>query len=110
MRDGDIYPFDPKCEYGRCGHFDWGGVLCNDYVAYGLCASAVPLFFLISGFLYFTGCESQFGLKDYMAKNRKRLRTLLIPYLLWNIFTLLLFGAVQTLMPHMMSGKHTLIV
>ena len=63
-------------------------------MSYGLCASAVPLFFLISGFLYFKGCESQFGLKDYMAKNRKRLRTLLIPYLLWNIFTLLLFGAV----------------
>lgn len=87
-----------------------GYYVIHDYVSYGLCASAVPLFFLISGFLYFKGCESQFGLKDYMAKNRKRLRTLLIPYLLWNIFTLLLFGAVQTLMPHMMSGKHTLIV
>lgn len=78
-------------------------------MSYGLCASAVPLFFLISGFLYFKGCESQFGLKDYINKNKKRLRTLVLPYILWNIFTLLLFGAIQTLMPQMMSGKHALI-
>ena len=86
-----------------------GYYVIHDYVSYGLCASAVPLFFLISGYLYFKGSESHFGWHEYVGKNKKRVRTLFVPYILWNIFTLFLFWCVQTIMPNMTSGKHFLI-
>ena len=47
---------------------------------------AVPLFFFISGFLFFYRSPS-LTISDYVKKLKKRARTLLIPYILWNIFT-----------------------
>ena len=46
---------------------------------------AVPLFFFISGFLFFYGRE-EFGRNVYFDKLRKRVKRLLIPYLLWGVF------------------------
>lgn len=54
---------------------------------------AVPLFFLISGYLFFIRKDDKymcFTREDYFRKLHKRVKTLLIPYLLWNIFTLLI--------------------
>lgn len=48
---------------------------------------AVPLFFFISGFLFFYNTE--FGFDAYKKKLRSRMRTLLIPYLLWNVIAAL---------------------
>ena len=45
---------------------------------------AVPLFFMFSGFLFFFKQE-QFTQHSYKDKLLKRLRTLLIPYLFWNL-------------------------
>lgn len=44
---------------------------------------AVPCFFLISGLLFF---DTSFNFKKYILKLRKRIVTLLIPYILWNAF------------------------
>lgn len=44
---------------------------------------AVPVFFFISGYLFFGG--SGFSKKIYAKKLKSRLYTLLIPYILWNI-------------------------
>lgn len=44
---------------------------------------AVPSFFLISGYLYFK--EGYFTFSNYKKKQKKRLFTLVIPYLIWNI-------------------------
>jgi len=54
--------------------------------------SCVPLFFLISGFLFFYNINS-FDSKKYFAKLKRRVHSLLIPYLLWNLvaFALLVF-------------------
>lgn len=52
---------------------------------------AVPLFFLISGFLFFYNIE--FNRNIYKQKLYSRTKTLLIPYLLWNTITLLLSAA-----------------
>ena len=49
----------------------------------GLAATAVPLFFLISGYLFFFGAP--LDPKRYFEKLRKRVRTLLIPFLFWNL-------------------------
>lgn len=51
---------------------------------------AVPMFFCISGFLFFLHIE-KFDTTTYFSKLKSRISTLLIPYLFWNIVVLLLF-------------------
>lgn len=48
----------------------------------------VPVFFIISGFLFFKGVES-FGKDKYVGKLKTRVRTLLVPYVLWTLICLL---------------------
>lgn len=48
----------------------------------GIGQFAVPLFFIISGFLFFRNINSK---NDAVAKLKRRVYTLLIPYLLWNL-------------------------
>lgn len=56
----------------------WGG--------YGLCSVANPLFFIISGFLLVGGVTT---VLDLLKKLRKRVRTVIVPFILWNaIFVL----------------------
>lgn len=43
---------------------------------------SVPLFFFISGFLFFY--YSEFSKDSYLKKVKKRVSTLLVPYLIWN--------------------------
>lgn len=50
----------------------------------GICRIAVPSFFLISGYLFFKGIE-QWDTKRWANKMKRRLRTLLVPYVLWNL-------------------------
>lgn len=57
---------------------------------------AVPLFFFISGFLFFYKVEN-FNTPVYLSKLRKRFKTLLIPYLFWN----LLFVGLYILVNHL---------
>lgn len=52
---------------------------------------AVPVFYVISGYLYFLNVK-QWSWSEYKRKSRSRLYTLVIPYLLWNVAALLLFG------------------
>lgn len=63
---------------------DWN--IAFQRTANALTAVAIPAFFLISGFLFFEKASSfqAIGLKLY-----KRLRTLVLPYLLWNIGSLI---------------------
>ncbi len=68
---------------------------------------AVPLFFFISGFLFFY--RSDFSLKTYGRKLKKRIRTLLIPYLFWNLAVLLLTFMSQLLLPSMLSGNNQMV-
>lgn len=55
----------------------------------GICVLAVPLFYIISGYLFFLKCEN--GLSSIWPKIRKRVRTLLVPYLLMNLFAVLFY-------------------
>jgi len=59
----------------------WGLLLAS--MAY----VAVPVFFLISGYYFFHGRE--FGKGEYLRKIKKRSKTLLLPYLLWNLLPML---------------------
>lgn len=45
---------------------------------------AVPVFFIMSGYLFFANVE-RWSLKVYQTKMLRRMKTLLIPYLIWNL-------------------------
>ena len=67
--------------------------LVQDYISQGLCRLAVPLFFVISGYLFFAGTD--WSMLEYAAKLKKRIKSLLIPYLFWNIFFLSVVAIVE---------------
>jgi len=48
---------------------------------------SVPVYFFIAGYVFFMGLN--FNMSDYSGKLRRRIHSLLIPYLLWNTFTIL---------------------
>ena len=50
---------------------------------------AVPVFFIISGYFFFYQV-SEFACDSYQKKLRKRIRSLLFPYFLWNLLPVLL--------------------
>lgn len=64
------------------------GFFCEYFSNY-LCRACVPVFFIISGYLFFANIP-RFDLATYKAKLRRRATTLLIPYLIWNIIGFLL--------------------
>lgn len=53
----------------------------------GLCRVAVPIFFLMSGYLFFVGLE-EWRTDVWIDKIKRRGRTLLLPYLLWNLIAI----------------------
>lgn len=61
---------------------------------YGLTGVAVPMFYLLSGLLFFNGIKA---VKDCLPKMRKRVRTLLVPYIIWNIIFVLWYVVLQSL-------------
>lgn len=56
----------------------------------GISYIAVPLFYLISGYLFFLGTESK-PINVVFGKQKKRIRTLLVPYLIANALNLLFY-------------------
>lgn len=54
----------------------------------GLCRVAVPMFYVISGYLFFLKANS---MTDILIKMRKRIRTLLLPYCIANVFTFIFY-------------------
>ena len=62
-------------------------------------AVPVPLFMMISGYLYFNKCNLSegFGREVYINKTRSRIKSLLIPYLIWNLLVFLFFTVGQSL-------------
>lgn len=87
-------------------HFPIYGLL-RHIITNELARIAVPLFFFISGFLFFY--HSDFSFKTYGQKLKKRIRTLLIPYLFWNIVVLVLSLLTQLFFSSMTSGRNKLI-
>ncbi len=72
-----------------------GNFIIQNFVAEGLCRTAVPFFFTFSGFLFFASLAPTFS--GFKAKFASRVRTLIVPYLLWNCLGLLILYIVQSL-------------
>lgn len=50
-------------------------------LSHGLFMAAVPIFFCISGYLFFSGANS---IRDVFVKQKRRIVTLLVPFLSWS--------------------------
>lgn len=62
--------------------------VCSDAIA----SMAVPLFFVLSGFLYFINIDTESSPRDwYWRKTKSRLMSLGIPYLFWTLLPVLIF-------------------
>lgn len=57
-----------------------------DFITMFVRGYAVPIFFFISGYLFFLGAE--FSKDIYLNKIKSRIKTLLIPYILWNVLAI----------------------
>lgn len=53
-------------------------------VSQTLVKAAMPMFFFISGYLFFDNVE-KWDWQTYLQKMKRRIKTLLIPYLVWNL-------------------------
>lgn len=62
----------------------------------GISKIASPLFFSISGYLFYLYIKDG-SITEYLPKYKKRIKTLIIPYLLWSCFGILLFLILQSI-------------
>ena len=69
----------------------------QEFISQGMGRIAVPLFFTISGYLFFLGAKG--NLAGFGDKIRKRFKTLFIPFLFWSLWSLLLCYLFQLLPP-----------
>ena len=67
----------------------------RNLISDGVARTAVPLFFLMSGYFFFLGFS--WSVENYKKKIKSRIKTLLVPFLFWNIFTLFLYALAQYL-------------
>ncbi|MDE7412468.1 MAG: acyltransferase [Muribaculaceae bacterium] len=72
------------------GHTYESITIIIDLFSNTLASVAVPIFFFISGFLFFYRLPN-FTLSLYKTKLLKRINTLLIPYLFWNLLLFLVY-------------------
>ena len=67
-----------------------GGGISRIIISQGVARVAVPVFFLTSGYLFFNGIE-KWSWSLYGNKLTKRIKTLILPYLLWNTIFIIWF-------------------
>ena len=67
----------------------------QDFFSQGITGIAVPLYFSISGYLFFKNINGP--LNEFITKFKKRLKTLVLPYLFWSVLGLLFFFILQNI-------------
>lgn len=65
----------------------------EEFFSQGLNRIASPLFFIISGYLFFANINGRY--EEFLLKLKKRFITLVIPYLLWSLAGLALYWLLQ---------------
>ena len=73
----------------------WVSDFIRDLVSQGIARVAVPLFFLMSGYLFFLGFQWSIG--AYKEKLISRVNSLLVPFIFWNVLTLFLVFVAQSI-------------
>lgn len=72
------------------------------FFTHGICTAAVPTFFLLSGYLFFRNAES---VSDIVQKQKKRIKSLLMPFLAWSAFYYVLYSAVAVIVPGFLQSN-----
>lgn len=67
----------------------------QNLISNGVTRIAVPLFFIISGFLFFIKFDQ--NLPDFSVKIRKRIKSLFIPYVIWSLLGIILYLILQSI-------------
>ena len=84
----DILSF-PIYSHGEIAMFEQSNICIPvSFFSLVLFGSAVPLFFMISGYLFFIK-NDDYNASLYKSKLEKRLTTLLVPYIIWNLLYVL---------------------
>lgn len=86
------------------------GIACDDALCNSvqhlfsdlLPAACVPIFFLMSGFLFFWRVE-EWNKDVFASKFMKRFRSLVIPYLFWITITIALFAGMHLFLPSLIN-------
>jgi surface polysaccharide O-acyltransferase-like enzyme len=68
----------------------------QDLITHGITRIAVPLFFIISGYLFFLSFK-KYSLSEFFSKYKKRSKTLVFPYLFWSIYGILFYLVLQSI-------------
>lgn len=79
--------------------FDFISYILSNIVAY----MTVPLFFIISGFLFFYSLD-EFTKEIYWNKLKKRMCTIFIPYMIWNFLIIVFMFCVQSFNANALFG------
>lgn len=66
--------------------FNWIRICLSNVITH----ISVPVFYLISGYLFFYNLGGAFDINIFKNKIKKRFRSLFIPYLLWNLIAILI--------------------
>ena len=90
--------------HGKYPIFD----ICQYLLQRDLGDIAVPLFFFVSGFLFFYKVDV-FNWNTYSKKIKKRVHSLLIPYLIWNTLFLLFIVFCYYCFPSIVKSFHPLL-
>lgn len=72
--------------------FNW---FIQKFISFGITRIAVPLFFLISGYLFFLNFNGSF--LEFKNKVQKRFRTLALPFLFWSFFGVFIYFVLQSI-------------
>lgn len=71
-------------------------VIIQYFISYGITRIAVPLFFMMSGYLFYNGLISG-KIKEYTPKFKKRFKSLVLPYFIWSLLGLLFYFMLQSI-------------
>ena len=86
--------------------------LIQNVISYGICTIAVPMFFMISGYLFFYKFNPT--LQEWINKYKKRFKSLMIPFVIWCVGWMVVLYLVQltpfgqTFFSNMIVSKFTL--
>lgn len=87
-----VHAFGNDIDVAQLLASDFTGMAIYDYIriffSVTIARCAVPIFFIISGYLFFLKVHT-FGKREYVQKLRKRVHSLLVPYLAWILLLLL---------------------
>ncbi|HEY8889955.1 MAG TPA: acyltransferase [Clostridium sp.] len=67
----------------------------QEFITNGITRIAVPLFFCISGYLFFLNFKP--SLNSFLIKYKKRFFSLLVPFLFWSILGVLFYFLIQSI-------------